>query len=77
MYLSRIHEKLNLFAPLRWMLPNLEDSILEGLRQDHVPEHLAITMDGNRRWAKKHNLSTARGHLRGAETAVKVGNGSL
>lgn len=25
---------------------------------DTVPKHIAIIMDGNRRWAKEHGLST-------------------
>ncbi len=35
-------------------------------------KHLAIIMDGNRRWAKKHNLPTAAGHRKGAETLEQV-----
>ncbi len=30
--------------------------------------HLAIIMDGNRRWAKKHNLVAHAGHRKGADT---------
>ncbi|MGL5955789.1 MAG: polyprenyl diphosphate synthase [Brevinema sp.] len=30
--------------------------------------HIAIIPDGNRRWAKKHSLSTAKGHEAGFET---------
>ncbi len=30
--------------------------------------HLAIIMDGNRRWAQKHNLIAHAGHRKGAET---------
>ena len=32
----------------------------------HLPRHVAITMDGNRRWAKKYGLSTKKGHEAGA-----------
>jgi len=31
-------------------------------------DHLAIIMDGNARWAAKHNKSKAQGHKKGAET---------
>lgn len=31
--------------------------------------HLAIIMDGNNRWAKKHNLSTQEGHAKGGQVA--------
>ncbi len=35
---------------------------------EHVPvKHLAIIMDGNRRWAKERNLQTREGHQKGAE----------
>lgn len=37
-------------------------------------KHIAIIMDGNRRWAKSHNLPTAIGHKKGVDslkTAVK------
>lgn len=33
-----------------------------------MPRHLAIIMDGNRRWAKKHRLPVACGHQAGART---------
>lgn len=45
-----------------------------------LPEHIAIIMDGNGRWAEKHNLSRSQGHRRGVdrvreivEEAAKIG----
>jgi undecaprenyl diphosphate synthase len=32
-----------------------------------VPNHLGLILDGNRRWAKEHNLSSLEGHQRGAD----------
>ena len=32
------------------------------------PEHIAIIMDGNRRWARLNGLTTKLGHKEGAET---------
>ena len=37
-----------------------------------IPEHIAIIMDGNRRWAKENGLSTPQGHKKGAETLEKI-----
>ena len=37
-----------------------------------LPTHIAIIMDGNRRWAKKRNLPIGMGHKAGAETLQKV-----
>ena len=36
------------------------------------PEHIAIIMDGNRRWAKSKGLPVALGHKKGAETLEKI-----
>ena len=37
-----------------------------------VPNHLAIIMDGNRRWARGHALDFAIGHNEGAQTLKKI-----
>jgi undecaprenyl diphosphate synthase len=37
-----------------------------------MPRHIAIIMDGNRRWAKKKNLPVKLGHKQGAETLKKI-----
>ena len=34
--------------------------------------HIAIIMDGNRRWAKKNRLSVAAGHKAGAQNLEKI-----
>jgi len=47
----------------------LEPSDLETQK---VPRHIAIIMDGNRRWAKKRRLPSAVGHWHGAETLSKI-----
>lgn len=38
----------------------------------HVPHHIAIIMDGNGRWAKKHHLPVVEGHRKGAQSAQDV-----
>lgn len=35
-------------------------------------KHIAIIMDGNRRWAKRHGLPQNYGHKKGAENVVKI-----
>lgn len=35
---------------------------------EHLPQHVAIIMDGNGRWAKKRGLPRTTGHVAGAET---------
>nr|WP_312576142.1 isoprenyl transferase [Sedimentibacter sp.] len=41
---------------------NLEDLVM----QSNLPEHVAVIMDGNRRWAKKHLMPATYGHREGA-----------
>ena len=43
---------------------------LEQIDRDKLPQHVAIIMDGNGRWAKKQGLLRAAGHKRGT-TGVK------
>lgn len=35
-------------------------------------KHIAIIMDGNRRWAQKHGMPKSLGHKKGAENVVKI-----
>ncbi len=44
-----------------------EDQLLS-LQENPVPHHIAIIMDGNRRWAKQRGLPIKMGHWEGAET---------
>jgi undecaprenyl diphosphate synthase len=38
---------------------------------NNLPQHIAIIMDGNGRWAKQHTIGRIRGHKKGAQ-AVKT-----
>lgn len=38
------------------------------MNETNLPQHIAIIMDGNRRWAKQKNLDIRLGHKKGAET---------
>ncbi|MHA1558717.1 MAG: polyprenyl diphosphate synthase [Alphaproteobacteria bacterium] len=39
---------------------------------DKIPNHVAIIMDGNGRWALKHNLPTIKGHKKGARRVREI-----
>ncbi len=47
-------------------------NIPKDLDQNKLPAHVAIIMDGNGRWAKKHLLSRIKGHEQGAEAVRTV-----
>lgn len=42
------------------------------MEQENLPKHIAIIMDGNRRWAKSKGLPVALGHKEGAKTLEKI-----
>lgn len=54
--------------PLEYIFPNppagLNPAVLDA---EHVPQHVAVIMDGNGRWAKKRALNRLRGHKAGIE----------
>jgi undecaprenyl diphosphate synthase len=61
-------------------LPADERAIYETLKPERLPEHVAIIMDGNGRWAGHRLLKRALGHQQGAksvqlvtETASRIG----
>jgi len=37
-----------------------------------IPKHIAIIMDGNRRWARQHGLPDGKGHEAGSENLQKI-----
>lgn len=41
-------------------------------KNNSYPEHIAIIMDGNRRWARENNLEIKEGHKKGAENLEKI-----
>lgn len=51
----------------------MELQVLEESQAIHTScEHVAIIMDGNRRWAKERNLPGSAGHWKGAETFFNI-----
>ena len=40
--------------------------------KENMPKHIAIIMDGNRRWAKQRGKNTSFGHKEGAKTLEKI-----
>lgn len=42
------------------------------MENENIPKHVAIIMDGNRRWARERNLPVKVGHKNGADTLEKI-----
>lgn len=45
---------------------------VDELDRELMPKHIAIIMDGNRRWAKEKKMDSRLGHKAGAETLEKI-----
>ena len=43
----------------------------------NIPQHVAIIMDGNGRWAKKRGKSRSFGHKEGVNTVQKIIKASI
>lgn len=55
----------------------LEKQHMDELDRLAVPEHVAIIMDGNGRWAKQRGLPRQAGHRAGAENLRRIINASV
>ncbi|HLR72126.1 MAG TPA: polyprenyl diphosphate synthase, partial [Pseudogracilibacillus sp.] len=51
---------------------NNKQKFVQELKMDNLPEHVAIIMDGNGRWANKKGLPRIAGHKEGMDVVQKV-----
>jgi undecaprenyl diphosphate synthase len=49
-----------------------EERLLSGLDADKLPQHIAVIMDGNGRWAQKRHLPRIAGHRSGVQSARTI-----
>jgi undecaprenyl diphosphate synthase len=49
-----------------------EEPLLRNLVADRLPQHIAVIMDGNGRWAQRRHLPRVAGHRAGVQSARKV-----
>lgn len=57
---------------LNFFIKSYESLLAEEIKEKPLPSHVAIIMDGNRRFAKKHGFAEYYGHFKGADTTEKV-----
>ena len=57
---------LNASGLYRFYAKRLEKEVVKGDR----PNHIAIVLDGNRRWAKRNLIMTKHGHFNGASPFI-------
>ena len=47
--------------------PTIQNALPPDLKQDRLPRHVAVIMDGNGRWAQQRGLPRIMGHRRGVD----------
>lgn len=72
MHLSQIRKWILESPPVEWGVVQLREILIGALRQGSIPEHVAFVMDGNRRFAKSHQIETVEGHNLGFEALARV-----
>lgn len=55
-----------------WFYRFYERKLESQIRKDPLPNHVAIILDGNRRWAKYHFLASRGAHKMGADKAEQL-----
>lgn len=60
-----------MFKKIRKDLTNIKEKKLQ-LDPEKMPNHIAIIMDGNGRWAQKRGLPRVAGHKRGMEVVKEI-----
>lgn len=53
------------------------NNMLKNINKDNIPEHVAVIMDGNGRWAKKHGFLRSIGHKNGVKSVREVVEASV
>jgi ditrans,polycis-polyprenyl diphosphate synthase len=57
---------------MEWSTHHIRELLMAALRQGPVPQHIAIVMDGNRRYAKAKQKEAIEGHSAGFEALARV-----
>ena len=64
-------------ASYRQPTPHSEGAIAPIIAAELLPQHVAIVMDGNGRWANQRGLPRTRGHEMGEQSLLAVVHGAL
>ncbi|MBF4817848.1 undecaprenyl diphosphate synthase family protein, partial [Cronobacter sakazakii] len=63
--------------PKRGPLPHPSGARPPELPPELIPQHVAIVMDGNGRWARQRGLRRTEGHARGEDALFDVIEGAI
>lgn len=57
---------------LKWIKSNQKSADVPPVLKENIPNHIAIIMDGNGRWAKKRGLPRIAGHREGMNVVKAI-----
>lgn len=72
MHLNQLRKWVYSSPPVEWGINQVRELLIGAVRQGPVPQHIAFVMDGNRRFARTHQIETAEGHNLGFESLAKI-----
>ncbi|KAI9806152.1 MAG: cis-prenyltransferase [Piccolia ochrophora] len=72
LHLSQIRNWIFASPPIEWAARQLRELLIGALRQGPIPQHVAFVMDGNRRFAKSHQIEVVEGHNLGSEALARI-----
>ena len=72
LYLSHLRNWVLSSPPAEWAIGRLRELLIGALKQGPIPQHVALEMDGNRRYARSHKIETVEGHHLGFEALARV-----
>ena len=58
---------------LKYILNWVQSLVIRFIKTGDIPKHIALIMDGNRRYAKKRNIARKEAHLMGYVFSRKFG----
>ncbi|KAJ9133530.1 Ditrans,polycis-polyprenyl diphosphate synthase ((2E,6E)-farnesyl diphosphate specific) [Pleurostoma richardsiae] len=72
LYISHLTNWALSSPPAEWAIKKIRELLIGALSQGPIPKHIAIVMDGNRRFARNHKIETIEGHHLGFEALARV-----
>ncbi|SLM39273.1 undecaprenyl diphosphate synthase [Lasallia pustulata] len=72
LHLAHLRKWIIQSPPAEWAILQLRELLIGALRQGPVPQHVAFVMDGNRRFARSHQIETVEGHHLGFEALARI-----
>lgn len=71
-HLTQLRKWIIESPPMEWGIKQLRGLLIGALGQGPIPQHIAFVMDGNRRFARSHQIETVEGHNLGFEALAKI-----